>query len=207
MKKLFKSQASVRRQTRSITQPDSNFQRKFQHKQQIYTDGSKKGTSLAAAVYHLNTGNTWQLKCTNHEGQLNTPLRGELAAIHFAVNHVPNDQPQILFTDSLTGMYLISAMIQRPHALIHHKHKHILTEIVQTLLTRTAPIEIHKVKAHSGILGNEAADKAANAAHETGRDYNPAPDTPFINHWVQHNQDAAEPDTLWNVDNLRDHTF
>ena len=73
-------------------------------------------------------------------------------------------------TDSLTGIYLIQQAIYTPERIRTHKHKQILTEIVHLLVSGTQPVEIYKVRAHTGVLGNEKVDKLAKEAHDLTSD-------------------------------------
>jgi hypothetical protein len=119
-------------------------------------------------------------------------------------------------TDCLDGIYLIRRMLFRPETVKNHKHRVILQEIAHMILTRPDPISIHKVRAHSGVAGNEAADKLAQDAHGsnvteantfklTGK-----PNTPT--NWIYYDSTATgKPDTSspaheWRpVDSLNDH--
>jgi hypothetical protein len=48
----------------------------------------------------------------------------------------------------------------------HHKNKHMLMSILQKVQSSGQTIRIFKVKAHTGVLGNEYADEAAKRATE-----------------------------------------
>ena len=54
----------------------------------------------------------------------------------------------------------------RPNQLCIHKHRWLISALAQNLLSRTAPVRLMKVRAHIGVLGNEAADQLARHAHD-----------------------------------------
>ena len=144
----------------------------------IYTDGSKKDQSVTAACYcpgpHGGGEATrWAARCTGHPAHLNTALRGELAALHYAVHHMATqDHDVVVFTDSLTAIQLVSRMLYRPNSLRHHMHRGILQEILPRILARKGHTTICKVRAHIGIPGNAQADSLCRAAHAAA----PGPD-------------------------------
>ena len=68
-------------------------------------------------------------------------------------------------TDSLAAIFLIKQALHTPERIRHRKHRVVLEEIVHMLLTRTHPLSIYKVRAHSVVAGNEAVDRLAKEAH------------------------------------------
>ena len=70
-----------------------------------------------------------------------------------------------LLVDSLTAIYLVSIAIHQPERLRRSKHRSLLSEIAAFLLSKVCAsqhtVHIYKVRAHIGVLGNEAAKKAA----------------------------------------------
>ena len=140
----------------------------------VFTDSSMLGQSLTGAVYRGSPYMVQQFKITTSCPSLHTVLHGELAAIHRALTifggTISPSEPLILMTDSLTGIYLIQQAIYTPERIRTHKHKQILTEIVHLLVSRTQPVEIYKVRAHTGVLGNEKVDKLAKEAHDLTSD-------------------------------------
>jgi hypothetical protein len=66
-----------------------------------------------------------------------------------------------IFTNSLNSLYLINTQLRHPSAHNNHPDKTILLQIASMLTTRTQPIALHKVKAHSNITGNEIVDALA----------------------------------------------
>ena len=175
----------------------------------LYTDGSKCRSSLAASVYQTRTNQEWLLKLAHHDGQLNTSLRAELAAILYAVQSIPPMEEITFLTDSLTSLQLINNMLSRPQGLRHHKHRRLLSELAQLLWSRQAPVTAHKVRAHIGCSGNERADRLAQAAHTspTAISYTPAPEPGRGPFWLQYpmpSPSTGDPQ-MWNTDNLRHH--
>jgi hypothetical protein len=68
-------------------------------------------------------------------------------------------------SDSLSSLYQVKKMLHRPYRMKYHKHRRLVEAILDA--ARHSPqetITLVKVKAHSGILGNEIADSLANAA-------------------------------------------
>ena len=101
-------------------------------------------------------------------------LRAQLAAILIALRDIPATEGITLLTDSQTTIYLIRAMLTKPQSLLRHKHRWLLSKLVQTLYSRSAPTAIHKVHGHTGSFGNTVADELANTAHT-----DPAP-VPYV---------------------------
>jgi ribonuclease HI len=149
-------------------------------------------------------------RLSQHATPLNTVLRGELAAIHVALRDIPATEGITLLTNSQTSIHLIQAMLTKPQSLLRHKHRWLLSELVQTLYSRLAPTAIHKVRGHIGSFGNTVADELANTAHT-----DPAA-LPFVSapspgrgvFWPQYFAPAASSagaPNLRDVDDLRVH--
>jgi ribonuclease HI len=102
------------------------------------------------------------------QGPANTINRAELAAIFTAICRILEvHDAGLIFTDSQVAIHLLGRALREPHTLDGHLHKGILMDIAQRLVQRAnagVVTSICKVKAHSGITGNEEADKAAKAA-------------------------------------------
>ena len=134
----------------------------------VYTDGSKVGSSITAGVYQEASLIEESFKVVGHEPQLNTVLRAELAAIHRALDALRSRDFQhdtCVLTDSQTAIYLIDRALHRPESLRVHKHRDLLFTISQRLLAHPRGIQLLKVRAHTGVLGNEKADSLASLAH------------------------------------------
>ena len=173
----------------------------------VYTDGSKRGTSITAAWVHPAGSQSGVVTLPGPLQAQSTPLRGELAAIYEAVHSsdFPLYRRLTLMTDSLTALYLIHAYIRTPTLLRFHKHRWLVAAIAQNLLSRTAHVCLLKVKAHIGVCGNEAADRLAAQAH----DMHDAPASSFADPqdrqpaWVQFWFGEA----LSDLDTLRSHAL
>lgn len=148
----------------------------------LYTDGScikdeATGCSaLGAAVYDARAHRTWTVDPAGVDAT-NTITRAELSAIRQALIYStgqpegdtgalpPEAVPRVhLFTDSLASMHLIQKMLRKPYLLRESKHLAILTCIRTLLLARAQHgyhTHIYKVKSHSGVRGNDEADKGA----------------------------------------------
>jgi ribonuclease HI len=131
-----------------------------------YTDGSKsrKKALTAAVVKSMNKpDNSDNIRIhfpeNSHDLRLHTSVRAEHAALATAVRDAPAGQPVTILTDSLTSKWNIKGMLENPERYRNHKHQLVLSEIAQTL--RTKQVSIRKVRAHSGIAGNELADGIA----------------------------------------------
>ena len=174
----------------------------------VYTDGSKLGASVTAAWTHPASGRSHAVQLPRPSCAQRTALRAELGAIHDALHspHFPMYRPLTLATDSLNSQHLVSAHIARPTSLRFHKHRWLIAAIAQNLLCRVAPVRILKVRAHAGILGNEAADTLATLAHSM----EDVDDFPFTDPqargpaWVQCWYDD---ETLSDLDTLRQHAL
>ena len=163
---------------------------RFDWRSFAYTDGSVvpqddsgaklDGPGIGAAV-HFPTGTqtsslTVHIACKVPSDKtllcnMNTINRAELAAIHTAL--LPVNTPLYLersqsaagalhiATDSLGSIHQVHRMVNRPQDMTEHRHAHLIQQIVQ--LIRDAPGVVHlwKVKSHTGIIGNDRADRAA----------------------------------------------
>ena len=136
----------------------------------LYTDGSCKtlpgGNVLGAAYYDGHSGRTCTVQ-PNGLGATNTILRAELSAISQALKEPPATSTLRLWTDSQCSLYQIRRMLFSPSTLRECKHLHLLQDILSSLTrlaTQGVRVFLHKVKAHSGCVGNELADLGATAA-------------------------------------------
>ena len=76
----------------------------------------------------------------------------------------------------MVSIYLIRRAIYSPYCIFLRQHYFILTDIANLILAKVAAgykVELLKVKSHTGVLGNDMADKLANTArlHATPADY------------------------------------
>jgi len=146
---------------------------------QIYTDGSclsdasGKTTGVGAGVYIPSTGERITVDPCG-KGPTNTIMRAELSAIHAALEHSAGPDNVMIITDSEAALDGIRNMMQRPSHMCAHLHRDLLKDIVALLKSRSSQgrhTTMARVKAHSGVAGNEEADKIAKrAASTTQRD-------------------------------------
>jgi ribonuclease HI len=132
---------------------------------QIYTVGSKSedGSVLAGLFVpstQLATG--WLLR------QEHTVLGAELFAIHKAMqlateNGSLKEEPVLILADSRSALQLLS------HSS-GHSYRTIIFEIQKLMLVKGLDrVVLCWIRGHSGICGNEVADRVANLAHSNNR--------------------------------------
>ena len=149
---------------------------------QMYTDGSKMGGRVGAGLYCAHTGRGWTMKVAGPQ----TVNRAELTAILYALRVARVDQPLILYTDSKVSLDKIRAWVLRPGAQAGDKHADIVEEICTHIARyRSGTLtKLLKVPAHTGVEGNEEADRLAKKATmdpmhpDTNPEIGPAPTRP-----------------------------
>ncbi|KAJ9528788.1 hypothetical protein QJQ45_000017 [Haematococcus lacustris] len=129
-----------------------------------YTDGSCIKTSepdparVGAGVYIPESKALLTIAMNDLEN--NTINKAELTAIHAALKA----GARRIATDSLCSLYQIRRALANPMSLINHRHNDILTDIATLIIDSPDTIQFYKVRAHSGIIGNEGADALAKHA-------------------------------------------
>ncbi|KAJ9510841.1 hypothetical protein QJQ45_027743, partial [Haematococcus lacustris] len=129
-----------------------------------YSDGSCIKTSgaapasVGAGVYIPETNVLITVALDDPES--NTINKAELTAIHAALTA----GAKRIATDSLCSIYQIRRALANPMSLITHRHNDILTAIATLIIDSPVTIHFYKVRAHSGIIGNEGADALAKHA-------------------------------------------
>jgi ribonuclease HI len=159
-----------------------------------YTDGSfikdapEGAPGIGAAVHvpaHLETErpedtihiNCLQKSASTDLAYVNTIGRAELAAIHVALEHVGSTVQQQdgtinIATDSLSSIYGIRKALTRPQDIQEHRHLKLLEAIDKAIEDAPGQVHLWKVKSHTGIVGNDAADEGA-VAVASGRMVDP----------------------------------
>lgn len=142
-----------------------------------FTDGSvttEEGVHCVGAAVWVSGGGRYLIDPNGRQVD-NTITRAELAAIYHTVHDLmPASGGDTIFTDSLAAIHLISRAVHRPHTLAGHLHGELLRATAADLIARAHSglrTRIVKVKAHSGITGNEGADAAAKEAGQPSADH------------------------------------
>ena len=139
----------------------------------IYTDGScikdpddGKTVAIGAACFVGWTGESHLVDPGGHKSTF-TINRAELSAINYALDLARDKESVSIFTDSLCSLYLIRKALRAPRAIRFNKHMPLLSAIADKIKARCRSglgTHLLKVKAHTGVTGNEAADAAAKRA-------------------------------------------
>jgi len=149
----------------------------WQEQHILYTDGScldtDAGQRIGAAVVApalKGSGHDWRWAVDPcGAGPSNTINRAELAAIlcalQIAQESITAGGRVVIATDSACSLHQIRKQLHEPKALMLSKHRAILELISQAITALVCghhcDVQFIKVKAHTGVLGNEAADELA----------------------------------------------
>jgi ribonuclease HI len=143
----------------------------FLPKQWVYTDGSciTGHPRLGAAVVHIPTSTTIYIDAAGTE-ETRTIMRAELMANHTALSTFSTHKWIGIFTYSLSSLQAIKHHHTNPgttSAKHYHHHRLLLDNIIDLLETRqrsSRSTNLHKIRAHTNIRGNDLADATTNLA-------------------------------------------
>ncbi|KAJ9527894.1 hypothetical protein QJQ45_005531 [Haematococcus lacustris] len=155
------STGHTRQTNQPASQPTTHAHRAIpEWKKVTYTDGScikgTEGASVGAGVYTPASDDRNTIALSGDT----TINRAELIAILSALQV----GAKRIATDSLCSLYQIRRALANPMSLRTHRHKDILAEIASILTNSQDTVHFFKVRAHSGIIGNEGADALAKHA-------------------------------------------
>jgi ribonuclease HI len=137
----------------------------------LYTDGSastdKHGIlRLGSGVYSSRDGQCLRIE-PGGQGITADINRAELVAIQQALAHTDTQEDLTIYSDSLCSLQLINLHIFHPDRTRENKHRDLLQDIAIHIIQRhnaAATTRFLKVRSHSGIEGNDAADILAKEA-------------------------------------------
>jgi ribonuclease HI/exonuclease III len=139
----------------------------------IYTDGSVKdgrgGYAVAFDLPRDDSDSPRNCILGAYDGPALSSIRLEALAILHAIAATPGHVDLVIHTDSLVGIHAYELFVQRRvRNHIGRRRKHpdaCIWNLVHALVNnRAGAVTLEHVKAHTGVDGNEFADKQANAA-------------------------------------------
>ena len=99
--------------------------------------------------------------------------RAELVALREAITRAADNKPLVVFTDCLSAIQLATKHWTRPHRLVLHHLLDLVQQITGAIANRRHPVVLAKVRAHTGVVGNEVADRLAVRAATRSQDGSP----------------------------------
>jgi ribonuclease HI len=130
----------------------------------VFTDASVglDGRCGIGVVWPTATRSVWL------HGRCRDPNLVELLAVLVAITDAPPSVDLVVCTDSSVALHVLRAIAsgtRRPRHSVHGRaHDDVAGEILRATLARRGRTFFEKVRAHSGVLGNELADRAARRA-------------------------------------------
>jgi ribonuclease HI len=121
---------------------------------------------IGAGVYNATTKGCTRIN-PGGKGSTHTNNRAELVALHVALVSYPVDQDLTIYTDSLCSIQNTRKMLDTPHQMKESKHRVVVEQLVQILAQRAMAgghTYLKKVRSHTGIHGNDEADRLAKEA-------------------------------------------
>jgi len=141
-------------------------------KYEIYTDGGCRGNpgigAWAYVIYESDKYITSDAKVCSSELTTNNEM--ELTAIYEAlsrINLLPKKSSIIIFSDSMYAINSLTVWSDRwisDKSIFNRPNGKLILKIKSLLLKYLGRLEFKYVKGHSGIHGNEFADKLVNIA-------------------------------------------
>ena len=134
----------------------------------IYTDGSKRDqpeTSTACGMYGEQNKRGWCWKLRPEHSVISAELYGIWKALQY-IEIDMKEQDYVVFTDSLSALQMIIGTNTK-YVEIVNKIQNILL-----ILNNRRRVFLHWIRSHSGITGNEIADRIANLGHENNKSEN-----------------------------------
>ncbi|XP_026481416.1 uncharacterized protein LOC113388232 [Ctenocephalides felis] len=127
----------------------------------FFTDGSKGPEGVGACIYHQNTN-----LYTKYKLDINASIyTAEMYAINKCIRNIASLslEKAVVFSDSRSSLESLLSIGRDPSFLVLDTLNHI-----HNILSKRKSVYLIWIKSHIGVTGNEAADKGAKDAINTG---------------------------------------